>query len=67
MKRELSWAEGHAADAEYAEYRRAMLHQALVHEQIEEDRRLSAAAAFFIFLFGVVCGAFWTFVLGWIF
>ncbi|MGI9420443.1 MAG: hypothetical protein ACR2RA_21695 [Geminicoccaceae bacterium] len=38
----------------------------LAFEQRDGDRRLSAAAAFFLFLFGVGCGAIWMMVFSWL-
>lgn len=75
MKGELSWPQG--AEADYlrapdsatveAHRRQASLERALVLDQIDEDRRLSAAAAFFMFMFGFGCGAVWTILLSWMF
>lgn len=73
MNRELSWPDvgatepacrsGHLHDAAST----AGLRRALALEQMDEDRRISAAAAFVIFMFGCGCGAFWTIFLTWIF
>lgn len=43
------------------------LERALAFEQLTENRSLSTTGAFFMFIFGFGCGAFWTVVLGWIF
>jgi hypothetical protein len=43
------------------------LEQALTFEQMDEDRRISTAGAFFMFMFGFGCGAFWTIVLSLLF
>ena len=73
MSRELSWPDARAADVAYRSDRLrdtsspASLRRALVLEQMDEDRRISAAAAFVIFMFGCGCGAFWTIFLTWIF
>jgi len=36
-------------------------------EELEEDRRISTAGAFFMFMFGFGCGVFWTIFLTWVF
>lgn len=40
---------------------------ALLARPFEEDRRLPAAGAFIMFMFGVGCGAFWAILLTWMF
>ena len=39
----------------------------LLARPMEEDRRLPAAGAFIMFMFGVGCGGFWTMLLTWMF
>lgn len=73
MSRELSWPESGATEAAYQgdglhdAPSPVSLPRALALEQLDEDRRISAAAAFVIFMFGCGCGAFWTIFLTWIF
>ncbi len=79
MDRELSWPNGRTAGLEDrlrvgrvsglpidAGNRRGTLEQALAFAQMEEDRRISTAGAFLMFMFGFGCGAFWTILLTWL-
>jgi hypothetical protein len=82
MKTELHWQQIHAAQAQSpsnrlgtgglnsrpidAEARRRLFSQMLTLDQADEDRRLSAAAAFSMFIFGFGCGAVWTVLLTWL-
>lgn len=43
------------------------LQPAFVLEQYDEDRRVSTAGAFSMFLFGVISGAVWALFLTWLF
>ncbi len=49
-----------------AEARRQSFGRMLALEQADEDRRLSTAGAFSMFMFGFGCGAVWTILLTWL-
>lgn len=83
MKRELNWLEPQNAQAGFPEdglyagslnglasdpkHRQVPLDHAFLMEQEDDDRRLSVAGAFIMFMFGFGCGVFWTILLTWFF
>ena len=82
MKTELHWQQVHAAQAQRppdrlgssrlggvpmeADTGRRSFGRMLAIEQADENRRLSTAAAFSMFIFGFSCGAVWTIFLTWL-
>ena len=83
MKRELSWLEPRTMQAGYSDDRLyagaasglapdpephcGPLDHTYLLEQADEERRISIAGAFIMFMFGFGCGVFWTVLLTWLF